>query len=156
MPDSINSQLAGMNKYYSKSSVTFGMELAGDIEELQARSRTPEAEADYRFFDQGALGVQRFGMTTEQINYVALHNTFVADFVTTNTALFNNKIIEETPAGFTSGDERFVLYINGIVVPSIFYSVQQLGSDVSVVIQTGQTEYTLDSGDQVVISGKIR
>lgn len=156
VPDSINSQLAGMNKYYSKSSVTFGMELAGDIEELQARSRTSEAEADYRFFDQGALGVQRFGMTTEQINYVALHNTFVADFVTTNTALFNNRAIEDTPAGFTSGAERFVIYINGIVVPSIFYTVQQLGSDVSVVIQTGQTEYTLDSGDQVVISGKIR
>ena len=36
VPDSINASIAGMNKYYSKSSVTFGMELAGDIEELQA------------------------------------------------------------------------------------------------------------------------
>jgi len=156
VPDSINAQLAGMNKYYSKSSVTFGMELAGDIEELAARARTPESEADYRFFDQGTLGVQRFGMTTEQINYVALHNTFIADFVSTNTALFNNKTIEETPAGFTSGDERFTLYINGQFIPANFYTVQQLGNDVSAVIQTGQTEYSLDDGDEVVISGKIR
>jgi hypothetical protein len=156
VPDSINAQLAGMNKYYSKSSVTFGMELAGDIEELQARSRTSEAEADYRFFDQGALGVQRFGMTTEQINYVALHNTFIADYVTTNTALFNNRNIEETPAGFTSGAERFSLFINGIFVPANFYTVQQLNTDISVVIQTGQTEYTLSTGDEVVLSGKVR
>lgn len=156
VPDSINAQLAGMNKYYSKSSVTFGMELAGDIEELSARARTPESEADYRFFDQGTLGTQRFGMTTEQINYVALHNTFIADFVTTNTALFNNKTIEETPPGFTSGDERFSLYINGQFIPASFYSIQQVGTDVSAVVQTGQTEYTLDSGDEVVISGKIK
>ena len=156
VPDSINAQLAGMNKYYSKSSVTFGMELAGDIEELAARARTPESEADYRFFDQGTLGVQRFGMTTEQINYVGLHNTFIADFVSTNTALFNNKTIEETPAGFTSGGERFTLYINGQFIPANFYTVQQLGNDVSAVIQTGQTEYSLDDGDEVVISGKIR
>ena len=156
VPDSINSQLAGMNKYYSKSSVTFGMELAGDLETLAAKARTSEAEADYRFFDQGSLGVQRFGMTTEQINYVALHNTFIADYVTTNTALFNSKTIEETPAGFTSGDERFSLFINGQFIPANYYTVQQLGSDVSAVVQTGQTEYTLDAGDEVVISGKIR
>ena len=156
VPDSINASIAGMNKYYSKSSVTFGMELAGDIEELQARSSTPEKAQDYRFFDQGALGVQRFGMTTEQINYVALHNTFIADFVTTNTALFNNKNIETIPAGFTSGDERFQLYINGQLIPAIYYTVSQAGADVTAVVQTGQTEYTLDSGDEVVLSGKIR
>lgn len=156
VPDTINAQLAGMNKFYSKSSVTFGMELAGDIEELAARARTPESEAEYRFFDQGTLGAQRFGMTTEQINYVALHNTFIADYVATNTALFNNRTIETTPPGFTEGGERFSLYINGQFIPASYYTVQQLGSDVSAVIQTGQLEYTIDSGDEVVISGKIR
>jgi|TARA_R110000851_G_scaffold10968_2_gene38883 hypothetical protein len=156
VPDSINASISGMNKYYSKSSVTFGMELAGNIEELQARAKTPEKAQDYRFFDQGALGVQRFGMTTEQINYVALHSTFIADFVTSNTALFNNKNIEVTPAGFTSGDERFQLYINGQLIPAIYYTVSQVGTDVTAVVQTGQTEYTLDSGDEVILSGKIR
>ena len=95
-------------------------------------------------------------MTTEQINYVSLHNTFIADFVTTNTALFNNKNIETIPAGFTSGDERFQLYINGQLIPAIYYTVSQAGADVTAVVQTGQTEYTLDSGDEVVLSGKIR
>ena len=156
IPDSINAQLAGMNKYYSKSSVTFGLELAGDIETLAAKARTPEKDNDYRFFDEGTLGVQSFGMTQEQISYVGLNTTLIADTVTSNTALFNNRTIVDSPAGFTAGGDRFQLYINGIVIPATFYSVLQVGNDISVVLQTNQTEYTLDAGDEVVLSGKIK
>jgi len=156
VPDSINAQLAGMNKYYSKSSVTFGMELAGDLETLSAKSRTAEADNDYRFFDQGTLGVQRFGMTTDQINYVNTNNTFIADFVTTNTAVFNGKSIIDPPPGFSAGPEKFNLYINGQFIPAGFYTVSQVGTNVTTVINTGQAEYRLDSGDEVVINGKIK
>ena len=156
VPDSINAQLAGMNKYYSKSSVTFGMELAGDLETLSAKSRTAEADNDYRFFDQGTLGVQRFGMTTDQINYVNTSNTFIADFVTTNTAVFNGKSIIDPPPGFSAGPEKFNLYINGQFIPAGFYTVSQVGTNVTAVVNTGQTEYRLDSGDEVVINGKIK
>ena len=156
IPDAINAQLAGMNKYYSKSSVTFGLELAGDLETLAAKASTPESDNDYRFFDQGTLGVQSFGMTSEQINYVGLNTTLIADFVSSNTALFNNRTIIDSPAGFTAGGDKFQLYINGIVIPATFYSVTQSGNDISVVLQTNQTEYTLDSGDEVVLSGKIK
>ena len=156
IPDAINAQLAGMNKYYSKSSVTFGLELAGDLETLAAKAATPESDNDYRFFDQGTLGVQSFGMTSEQINYVGLNTTLIADFVSSNTALFNNRTIVDSPAGFTAGGDKFQLYINGIVIPATFYSVTQSGNDISVVLQTNQTEYTLDSGDEVVLSGKIK
>lgn len=156
VPDSINSQLAGMNKYYSKSSVTFGMELAGDLETLSAKSRTAEADNDYRFFDQGTLGVQRFGMTTDQINYVNTNNTFIADFVTTNTAVFNGKSIIDPPPGFSAGPEKFNLYINGQFIPAGFYTVSQVGTSVTAVVNTGQTEYRLDLGDEVVINGKIK
>ena len=156
VPDSINAQLAGMNKYYSKSSVTFGMELAGDLETLSAKSRTAEADNDYRFFDQGTLGVQRFGMTTDQINYVNTSNTFIADFVTTNTAVFNGKSIIDPPPGFSAGPEKFNLYINGQFVPAGFYTISQVGTNITAVVNTGQTEYRLDSGDEVVINGKIK
>lgn len=145
-----------MNKYYSKSSVTFGMELAGDLETLSAKSRTAEADNDYRFFDQGTLGVQRFGMTTDQINYVNTNNTFIADFVTTNTAVFNGKSIIDPPPGFSAGPEKFNLYINGQFIPAGFYTVSQVGTSVTAVVNTGQTEYRLDSGDEVVINGKIK
>lgn len=156
IPDSINASLAGMKKSYSKSSVTFGLEMAGNLEQLIAKSKTPESDNDYRFFDQGTLGVQSFGMTNEQISYVGISNTFIADFVTSNTAVFNNKLILQSPAGFETGISKFSLFINGLVVPATFFNVLQSGNNVSVVIQTGQTEYSLDVGDEVVINGKIR
>jgi hypothetical protein len=95
-------------------------------------------------------------MSQPQIEYVNLHNTFSSDFVSTNTAIFNNRTIVQQPAGFGAGDERFQLYINGMHIPPLVYTIQQVGSDVSAVIQTGQTEYTLDSGDEVILSGKIQ
>lgn len=156
VPDSINSQLAGMNKFYSKSSVTFGVELAGDLETLSAKARTPEKDSDYRFFDQGTLGVQRFGMTREQIDYVSINNTVFSDFITGNTALFNNRTIVDSPSGFSAGIEKFQLYVNGIAIPHDYFTVKQLGTDVSVVLRTSQTEYSLDSGDEVILVGKVK
>ena len=156
IPDSINASLAGMNKSYSKSSVTFGLEMAGNLEQLIAKSNTPESDNDYRFFDQGTVGVQSFGMTNEQISYVSVSNTFIADFITSNTAVFNNKQVIQSPAGFETGISKFSLFINGLVVPASYFSVLQQGNNVSVVVQTGQTEFILDSGDEVVLNGKIK
>jgi len=155
VPDSINATLAGMKKYYTKSSVTFGLEVAGNLETLEASARTPAKEADYRFFDSGASGVQSQGMTEQQLSYVTTNSTIISDFVTNNAALFRNTNILEVPNGFSSGPERFSLYVNGQVIIPSQYTVTQTGDDVTVVIQTGGTGYHLDAGDQVVLSGKI-
>ena len=155
VPDSINAQLAGMNKYYSKSSVSFGLEVAGDLETLSAKANTPEKDNNYRFFDEGSVGTQGFGMTGEQIQYVSLNNTIKADFVTGNTALFNNRRIVESPAGFETGVVKFQVFVNGIIVPSNKYTVSQLNEDIAVVVSTSQTEYSLDSGDEVILVGKV-
>ena len=69
--------------------------------------------------------------------------------------IFSNRNLVQPPPGFSTGPEKFNLYINGQFVPSTFYSVVESGGNVSVVIQTGQTEYTLDSGDEVILNGKI-
>lgn len=155
VPDSINAQLAGMNKYYSKSSVSFGLEVAGDLETLSAKANTPEKDNNYRFFDEGSVGTQGFGMTGEQIQYVSLNNTIKADFITGNTALFNNRRIVESPAGFETGVVKFQVFVNGIIVPSNKYTVSQLNEDIAVVVSTSQTEYSLDSGDEVILVGKV-
>jgi hypothetical protein len=156
IPDAINATLAGMNKYYSKSSVTFGLETAGTLETLQASSRTETKDSDYRFFDSGTAGVQSQGMTAEQLEYVATNNTLIANFASNNAAIFNNATILEVPNGFSSGAERFSLYINGQHVLPLYYTVSQTGTNITVVIQTGGTEYSLDTGDQIVLSGKIK
>jgi len=156
IPDAINATLAGMNKYYSKSSVTFGLETAGTLETIQASARTETKDADYRFFDSGTAGVQSQGMTENQLDYVTTNSTVVANFATNNAAIFQNTKVLEVPNGFSSGPERFSLYINGQYMLPSLYTVTQTGNDISVVVQTGATEYSLDNGDQIVLSGKIK
>lgn len=154
--DSINASIAGMNKFYSKSAVTFGLEVAGTLEELTARARTPEADSAYRFFDQGTVGTQRFGMTREQIEYLNINSTAFADSVLTGAATLNNRTIVEPPANFSDGQERFSVFINGTVIPSPYVTISQNGGNILIQLQTNNLGYTLDSGDEVVLVGKFR
>ena len=154
--DSINASIAGMNKFYSKSAVTFGLEVAGTLEELSARARTPEADSAYRFFDQGTVGTQRFGMTREQIEYLNINSTAFADSVLTGAATLTNRTIVEPPANFSDGQERFSVFINGTVIPSPYVTISQNGGNILIQLQTNNLGYTLDSGDEVVLVGKFR
>lgn len=154
--DNINASIAGMNKFYSKSSVTFGLEVAGTLEELTARAGTAETDAAYRFFDPGSLGGTRFGMTQEQIDYIGINNTAFADQVLTGAAVFTNKTIVTPPDNFADGKERFSVYINSTVVPTPYVSITQQGANILVQVQTNNLGYTLDSGDEVVLVGKFR
>src|SRR5210317_1630184 len=79
--DSINAQLNGLNKFYSKSSISFNIETAGNIETLNAKADTPEADAQRRFFDTSLTGAQPSpgGMSEDEIAFVNLHSTAIAD-----------------------------------------------------------------------------
>ena len=49
-----------------------------------------------------------------------------------------------------------MLYINGQFVPTQHYSIQESGSSVVVTIVPGDVEFSIDSGDQVVLTGKVQ
>ena len=156
IPDAIQSSIAGMNKYYSKSSVTFKLESVGTLEELQARSRTSVSEAPTRFFDGSQAGTGGASvLTAAEIAYINANNTFLADSVSGNVATFNGISFITVPSGFTGGVERFTLYINGQFVPRQHYSVVESGSNITVTVNSTSTEFSIDSGDQVVLTGKV-
>tara|TARA_B100000963_G_scaffold361209_1_gene395508 strand:+ start:4130 stop:5344 length:1215 start_codon:yes stop_codon:yes gene_type:complete len=156
IPDAIQSSIAGMNKYYSKSSVTFKLESVGTLEELRARSSTSVAEAPSRFFDSSQAGAGSTStLTSAEIAYINANNTFIANSITGNCAIFNGISFITIPTGFTGGTERFSLYINGQFVPASHYSVEEEGSNIKVCINSSSTEFSIDSGDQVVLTGKI-
>ena len=155
IPDSIQATIAGMNKFYSKSSVNFKLETTGTLEELLARSSTATAEAPARFFDSAGQQSAQTGLNAAEIAYINANNTFLADLVSGNSATFNGVSFIAIPTGFTGGVERFTLYINGQFVPAQHYTVQESGGNVVVAVNSTSTEFSIDSGDQVVITGKI-
>lgn len=157
VPDSINTSVANPNKFYSKAALSFKVETAGSIEVLNARSRTAEAQAPSRFFDTAFPGATAStgtaGMTAEQITYVSLSNSALADTVLGTVATFNNRTIATAPAGFTVGQEDFKVFINGQFISTNLRTVAQSGSNITVTFLG--LEYPIDSNDQVVLIGKF-
>ena len=156
IPDSINAQLNGQNKFYSKSTINFKIETAETIETLQARAGTAEKESSTRFFDTALTGVGRKeGMTIEQIEFVALNTTILASTVTTDLATFNNKAFTIPPEGFTITQESFTVYINGIAIPTNARTVAEDGSNITITFNSSELGYSVDDEDQVLMTGKF-
>jgi hypothetical protein len=156
VPDSINAEIAGMNRFFSKSRVTFQLETEGNLETLTAKAGTPERDKSTRFFDTDTIGrTAGRGLTDEQFEFLRVNSTAVADSVTTNTATFENHRILDQPADFTGDAVRFQLFINGQAIPSINYTVSGLVDDIVVLLDTDAIGYTLFSTDQIILTGKF-
>lgn len=153
--DAINANIGNSNKFFSKSSVSFNFETAGSAEVLNALARTPEKESTTRFFDQSTGGGGGTpGMTTEQIMYVGLSSTAVADTISDPQAIFLNHTIATPPTGFEPiGEEDFQVYVNGVFIPAVNRTTAQNGNNLTVTF-TG-LEYGVDSTDQIIIVGKF-
>ena len=160
--DAINTSIANPNKFYSKAALKFGIETATDNLTLQREAKTSAITAGTRFYDQlpGSVTVvssaQDSSMTVEQIAYISLNNTAIADSKPlSNTAIFNNKTITTPPAGFTLGQEAFYVYINSTYIPNTQRTVSQDGANIKVIFNTGVIGYLLSAGDEVVLVGKF-
>jgi hypothetical protein len=167
VPDSINTSIANMNKFYSKSAVKFGLEVAGTEEVLLGRSGTPEKSAPKtRFYDaisgKSETTINFSGMTNDERAYLGLstiidtnNNTFSIN-TGDNSITFNNITIATPPPNFpTLGVEDFQVFINGILVePSAITSISQVGSNVLIDFGPG-LEYTITSQMEITVVGKF-
>lgn len=158
--DTYNRDKANLKKFYSKAQVNFGFETVGDLETLQAAAATPQEGRPVRFFD-GAItsdsGIPTLGsgMSFEEINYVKLNNTAIADIVTSNTATFNNKSIANAPVGFDITDKDFSVYVNGQFIPATQFDVAQVGPNIRVTFDTDAIGYVMLTNFEILLVGKF-
>jgi hypothetical protein len=158
--DAINTSVGNPNKFFSKASLKFGLETAGTQEILTARASTPTKQAPSRFFDTALTGVTGGtvtstggGMTAEQIAYIGLSNTSLADSVADPVATFSNRSLASAPSGFPLlGEEDFQVYINGVFIPTINRTTSQSGAN--IIVTFVNLGFTLESVDQIILSGK--
>ena len=167
VPDSINTSIANMNKFYSKSAIKFGMEVAGTEEVLNVSAGTDQSEAPAgRFYDslggRTEITINSSGMTDEERTYLALETTldtntdsYVIDQVE-NSITFANSTIATPPANFPPLQiDDFVVTINGLTIePSAVESIVQDGSDMLIDFNDG-LDYTITNGMEITITGKI-
>jgi hypothetical protein len=154
--DTINAQLNGQNKFFSKAAINFDFEVVSSMATLNRRAETPEREASFRFFDNAIIGVQQDkGMTVEEITYQNLNNSAIANTVTSNTATFNNRSFATPPPGFSIAQADFNVYVNGISIRTDRRVVSELGSNIVVTFDTDAIGYLMETDDEVLLSGKF-
>jgi len=156
--DSIQSHIAGMNKYYSKSSVNFKLETAGTLEELTAKAGTSQAETTTRVIDSAGGGIPaQSTLTPDEIAYIGTNLTVTTvGSLNNNCITFNNLAFVPAPNGFIPGEERFSLYINGQHIAPQDYTVVEVGSNIEICVDVTNLGYNIGSGDQIIFTGKIK
>lgn len=167
VPDTINASIAGMNKFYSKSTIKFGIETAGTREILTSRAGTPEKSAPKGRFYDGLLGtsvtnVTSQGMTEEERAYLTLSTVLETGVNPTivdqgnNTITYQGVNIAETPPNFTEPTIKdFQIFINGVKIePSAIDSISDQDQD--IVIQFNSSlGYNITQQMNIVIVGKL-
>jgi hypothetical protein len=167
VPDSINTSIANMNKFYSKSAIKFGLEVAGTEEILLGRSTTAESTAPKtRFYDaiagKSEITIQSSGMTNDEREYLGLstiidtNNNVFSINTGDNSITFENVTIATPPPNFPAlGVQDFQVFINGILVePSAITSISQSGSNVVIDFGPG-LEYTITNQMEITAVGKF-
>ena len=157
IPATKQADMNNFRKYFSKAQVMFKFETAGSLEELQARAATQEDTPGTRFFDGGSTQGASGGMSVDEITYLSLATTALADAITSNTATFNNCTLAPPPTGFDAPTVKdFKVYVNGQYVPTPqVTSIVETVDGLVVTIDTDALQYTLLPQFEIVLVGKF-
>lgn len=153
VPDSINTELKGSRKFFSKSRVNFKLETVSNLENLNARAETPERDSTRPFYSTPQITDETLDFT--ELTFLNTLNTALPDTVGLNLATFNSKTILTPPPGFFIDEESFTVYVNGISIQPNHVSVQQVGSNIEVVFYPNLIGYNITSTDTIVLTGKF-
>lgn len=159
IPEVKQADIQNFRKQYSRSQLLFNFEVAGTLEQLQARVESPDVSPSVRFFDAGAAAGSSVdkGMSTQEIFHVTLTNSAVASSQTSNTATFSNVQIATPPLGFAPISLLdFSVYINGQFIPRHeITSITQVGDNIVAVIDTVALQYEILPDFEVLLVGKF-
>lgn len=144
VPDTINTQLKGSLKFFSKSSVRFDIDINND-------SETYTSSLDLCV---PLVVVKQLGISIEEINFIRANTMAIADSILNNVATFNNRSFVYIPPGYEITQSDFLVFINGVHQAGDVRVVSELGSD--IIVTFSSLEYAIEQGeDQIVLIGKF-
>ena len=161
--DAINAKASAQNMFYSPSQVIFGLEVVGDVNEtFNAASQVAASQvAGSTSFIGGGTNITNVNIASAALSDLIYLNTSipkVADIVTSNTAVFTGAAILE-PAGASelppTTKDNFTYYVNGQSIPPALVSISGAGGNVTVTFDTNAIGYTLETDDEVLVTGKF-
>lgn len=167
VPDSINTSIANMNKFYSKSAISFGLETDGNIEILNAKAKTSASDNPRgRFFD-GIGGTTEItntysGLSQEEKDYIGT-TTVLDSNLNSNTVnqglstiVFDNVSFLTPPEGFPALTiQDFKVFINGVIAElSAIDSIVETGNNLTITFNSN-LGYSITSQMEIMVVGKL-
>ena len=164
IPDSVNRELASVNKAFSNTQVVFGLEVADSSEQFSANIRKPKSKKISSVTASDSVNVTNFntfntGTSTADVAYLNTNISKIADIVSIpDTAIFTGASLLQPTAGSTlppTSKDNFTFFINGQHVPTSLVTLVQNIGDITITINTASLGYELESDDEVTAIGKF-
>jgi len=148
-------QMAGVKKFYSKSTVSFGLETVT----FDNQTNYMRAGDIPKTIKPGPANAGPTGQIIDAytISYLSTTKQQSGTYVNANTVTFSVANMLAAPFGFPpTGADNFLFFINGVYVPkTAITSFTQIGSDCQLVLNTTILDYTLKPTYEFTAVGKF-
>lgn len=156
IPDSINKELAALNRVYSVSKVVFGIETTfSDVDKARASDKTniyvKSADAVYNITNENQVQT----VDPLLIAYLNTNKESIGAYINSTTISFGAWLSAPSPLPATNSN-NFVFLCNGqFIERSAIVSFTETGGGSQLVIDPSVLKYSFESDDVVLAIGKF-
>lgn len=156
IPDSINKELAALNRVYSVSKVVFGIETTfSDVDKARASDKTniyvKSADAVYNITNENQVQT----VDPLLIAYLNTNKESIGAYINSTTISFGAWLSAPSPLPATNSN-NFVFLCNGqFIERSAIVSFTETGGGSQLVIDPSILKYSFESDDVVLAIGKF-
>jgi len=164
IPNTINQHLSDTNLHYSPAQIVFTMETTDSSEIFttaakQAAPKTAMGGASISdSYNVNITSTSSGGVTSDVSIYLATSETKYAATITTNTAIFNAAFLAAPSPLPPTSKSNFTFFVNGQLVDinSVTSFTDNNNGTCTLVVDTDNLDYTLESDDQILAIGKFQ
>ena len=161
IPDSVNKDLAAMNRVYGVSQIVFGLETtSGDAETVSTKKLTKKSLAQASVQDGTNTVINQTiingDLDPALVSYLAINKQVTGIYANSTTVTFpSGWATAPSPLPATSATD-FNFFVNGMYVePTSIVSFTNSGTYSTLVINPTLLQYSLESNDVIVGVGKF-
>ena len=151
-------QMAGAKKFYSKSTISFGLEIGTtDKESIYMRAGNIPKTIKPGPATGGSSGQAGSGVDATTITYLSTNKQQSGTYTSINSATFLSTTMLAAPVGIPATTmDSFSFFINGVYVPkTAITSFSQVGSNCVLVVDTTVLDYILKPNYEFTAVGKF-
>jgi hypothetical protein len=159
IPDSINKELASLNRVYSVSKVVFGFETAGTLEQVEYQKNKAVTRKISNVLAADSINqiIQNVGTFDPAIvTYLNTNKESIGTYTSSTTITFGSWLAAPYSMPATSVD-NFIFSCNGqLIEKSAIVSFTETGGGSQLVINPTVLGYSFESSDLVIAIGKFQ